>query len=219
MNTRAIVKLTVFLALSCFSLAPAVLADGHNLLKDPGFEDRLSSDDGGWELFKESQFSNKQARSGKQSMFNWGYSRTVPYPPGFIGTVSGSFQEFPAAPGSKWRLTGYGIAPVKLDGGPAFGIVQISFFNEKGKDVGTVETIGNKVAKAKTSNEVNSESPAGEWILLDTGIATAPEGAATVQAFTLYVDFSGSNVAQGVFFDDLVLCEVENDEASACDND
>ena len=55
--------------------------------------------------------------------------------------------------------------------------------------------------------------------MLDTGIATAPEGAATVQAFTLYVDFSGSNVAQGVFFDDLVLCEVTDEEDSACDND
>ena len=216
MITRASVRSAALLGIVFLSLAPAALADSHNLLKDAGFEDKLPADDGGWELFKESLFSDKQARSGERSMFNWGYSRTVPYPPGFIGTVSGSFQEFPAAPGSKWRLTGYGNAPVKLDGGPAFGIVQVSFFGADGKDLGTVETIGNKVAKAKTSNEVNSESPVGEWIMLDTGIATAPEGTTTVQAFTLYVDFSGSNVAQGVFFDDLVLCELP-DEKPSCD--
>ena len=218
MNVQAIVRTTASIAISLFALAPAALADSHNLLQDAGFEDKLSSDDGGWTLFKESQYSKKQARSGKQSMFNWGYSRTVPYPPGFIGTVSGSFQEFPAQPGSQWRLTGYGMAPVKLDGGPAFGIVQVSFFGADGKDLGTVETVGNRVARAKTSNEVNSESPVGEWIMLDTGIATAPEGAVAVQAFTLYVDFSGSNVAQGVFFDDLVLCEVKDDE-SGCEGE
>lgn len=211
MSIQAIVRTTAIIAISLFSLAATALADSHNVLKDSSFEDKLSPDDGGWELFKESQYSNKQARSGKQSMFNWGYSRTVPYPPGFIGTVSGSFQEFPAEPGSQWRLTGYGIAPVKLDGGPAFGIVQVSFFGADGKDLGTVETIGNRVAKAKTSNEINSESPAGEWIMLDTGVATAPVGAVTIQAFTLYVDFSGSNVAQGVFFDDLVLQKVRDE--------
>jgi hypothetical protein len=62
----------------------------------------------------------------------------------------------------------------------------------------------------------------GEWIFLDTGIATAPEGTSAVQAFTIYVDFSGSNTAQGVYFDDLTLCAVsgDNEEGSAlCDPD
>ena len=98
------------------------MADGHNLLKDPGFEEQLSEEDGGWRDFKESRVSKGKARSGDRAMFNWGYSRTVPYPPGFVGTVSGSYQEFPAEAGAKFQLTGYGLAAAKLEGA-AFGIL------------------------------------------------------------------------------------------------
>ncbi len=183
-------------------------AAGQNLLSDPGFEGDASAPQGGWTLFDESRLSTRLARSGSRSMFNWGFSRTVPYPPYFIGTVSGAFQEQPATPGSKWQLTGYGFAPNALTGGPAFGIVQISFFDADGEDLGTIETAGGS-SPAKISNEINSGTPAGEWVFLDTGIATAPAGTAAVQAFTLYVDYSGSNVSQGVHFDDLTLLELD----------
>ncbi|MDJ0941740.1 MAG: hypothetical protein QNJ00_18390, partial [Woeseiaceae bacterium] len=182
--------------------------------KDPSFEEKLAADAGGWRLFEVSSFSTDQARTGRQSMFNAALSRTVSYPPYFVGSVSGSYQEFPAAPGSRWQLTGYGLAAVELEGTPAFGIVQISFFDADGNDLGTVETAGQDTL-AKLSKEINNQSPVGEWILLDTGVATAPAGAAAVQAFTLYVDFSGSNRSQGVFFDDLSLCELE-DGAEGC---
>lgn len=205
----------------CFALLGAllvpsphvVLADDHsNPLEDAGFEQQLAADDGGWTLFEQSKFSSDQARSGGQSMYNGGFSRTVAYHPFFVGTVSGSFQEFPADPGSQWRLTGYGAAFTELQGTPAFGIVQVSFFDAEGNDLGTVETAGSKSSRAKTSNEVNNQTPAGEWTFLDTGIATAPEGTATVQAFTLYVDYSGADIAQGVYFDDLSLCTVQGDD-------
>jgi len=191
----------------------ATFADEDNPLRDASFEQQLPPDEGGWTLFDESAFSSDQARSGSQSMFNAGLSRTVAYPPFFIGTVSGSFQEFPAEPGSRWQLTGFGMAPIALEGTPAFGIVQVSFFDADGKDLGTVETADSATPLAKTSNEVNNQTPVGEWIALDTGIATAPQGTAAVQAFTLYVDFSGSDTSQGVYFDDLRLCALEDDEA------
>ena len=197
------------------------LADEHNPLLDASFEEQLPADKGGWGLFENSLISDSQARTGSHSMYNGGLSKTVAYHPYFIGTVSGSFQEFPAAPGSRWRLTGYGMVVAKLLGTPAFGVVQISFFDADGNDLGTVETM-NAGARAKTSNEVNNQSPVGEWLFLDTGIATAPKGTAAVQAFTIYVDFSGLNTAQGVYFDDLTLCEVtgENDAGSElCDPD
>ena len=161
-----------------------------NPLKDASFELQLAPDEGGWVLFKDSMFSSDEARSGSQSMFNWAFSRTVPFPPFLVGAVSGSYQEFPADPGSQWRLTGFGMTPTALQGTPAFGIVQVSFFDANGEDLGTAETAGNNTTRAKTSNELNSQTPAGEWVFMDTGIATAPEGTATVQAFTLYVDFS-----------------------------
>lgn len=191
------------------------LADSHNLLEDASFEQQLPPDESGWNLFEQSLFSSDQARTGNHSVFNGALSRTVAYHPYFVGSVSGSYQEFPAGPGSRWRLTGFGMTPTILKGTPAFGILQVSFFNADGVDLGTVETVGSKGAKAKTSNEVNNKTPAAEWIPLDTGIATAPAGAATVQAFTIYVDFSGSNTSQGVYFDDLVLCAL--DDGSDCE--
>ncbi len=104
----------------------AALADDNNL-RDASFELKLSPDQGGWILFDQSMLSPNEARSGGQSMFNWGFSRTVPSPPYLLGTVSGSYQEFPASPDSQWRLTGFGITPTTLKGAPANGFLQISF--------------------------------------------------------------------------------------------
>lgn len=184
-----------------------------NSLKDAGFEAQTASG-GDWTLFDQSRVSSDLARSGSQSMFNWGFSRTIPTPPFLLGTAAGSFQEFNAVAGSRWRLTGYGRAADPIRGAPAFGILQISFFDSAGKDLGTVETASEKTAPAKTSNQINSKSPVGEWISLDTGIATAPDGTAKVQAFTLFVDYSGSEISQGVYFDDLKLCEVSADHTN-----
>lgn len=209
MNTK--LTLTIGLLSTMLTAAPlTAFADEHNLLQDPGFELRLAPSDGGWTLFEQSVFSKDQARSGSQSMFSGAFSRTVAFPPYFVGNVAGSFQELTASPGSRWRLTGYGMTPTGLKGTPAFGIVQLTFFDEYGNELGTVETTG-QPTPAKTSNEINSKTAAGEWTFLDTGIATAPESAAAVQAFTIYVDYSGANTAQGVFFDDLTLCVLGDD--------
>ncbi len=207
-------------ALGCclilFSLQPGI-ASANNVLKDSGFETELASDQGGWTLFDQSRYTSDHARSGSQSMFNWGFSRILPSPPFVSGTASGSFQQFAAGPGSRWQLTGYGMTPTRLKGAPAFGIVQISFFDDQGNDLGTVETTDTKT-RARTSNQVNSETTPGEWIKLDTGIATAPAKTAKIHAFTLFVDYSGKGLAQGVYFDDLRLCAHNADarEGTAC---
>ena len=187
------------------------------MLADASFERQLPPAEGGWRLFEISLYSKNHARTGSQSMFNGGFSRTVPFQPYFIGHASGAYQEFPAEPGSRWRLTGYGLSPAKLQGTPAFGILQLSFFNTEGKDLGTVETADGGT-RAKISNEVNNRSATNEWIFLDTGVATAPAGTATVQAFTLYVDYSGTGTVQGVYFDDLTLCALDRaaDASSGC---
>ena len=217
MKNKAILLCATLLGILFVSTPLATLADDIDPLKDASFESQLPSAEGGWTLFDESAFSSDQARSGSRSMFNAGLSRTVAYPPHFVGTVSGSFQEFPAKPGSRWQLTGFGMTPRALKGTPAFGIVQVSFFDAGGQDIGTVETADSETSLAKTSNEVNSQTPIGKWVALDTGIATAPAGTATVQAFTLYVDFSGSDEPQGVYFDDLRLCALEDDDEAGCE--
>ena len=191
-------------------------ADDENLLMEASFEQQLSPEQGGWELFGRSRISLDAARRGERSMFNGGSSRRLTYPPFLVGTVSGSFQEFPATPGSQWRLVGYGMTREALSGAPALGIVQVSFFDPEGNDLGTVETADSRTAKAKLSNEVNVQSPVGEWVFLDTGVATAPEGTSVVQAFTLYIDYSGTNIFQGVYFDELTLCDVTGDDDAAC---
>ncbi len=196
---------------------PTALANSDNRLEDAGFEQQLTPEQGGWILFEQSRFSSDQARSGSRSVFNPGFSRSVPSPPYLLGTASGSYQELDAAPGSRWRLTGYGATANALRGAPAFGIVQISFFDDRGKDLGTVETAAGKGPRAKLSNQVNSKSPVGEWIFLDTGVATAPAGTTKIHAFTLFVDYSGSEIAQGVYFDDLRLCALEaGDDGADC---
>lgn len=217
MRNHGIISVCTLLIVIFFGAPSFGLAEVGGPLKDPGFELKTAAADGGWRLFEISLFSKNYARSGSQSMFNGGFSRTVPFQAAFVGNVSGAYQEFPAEAGSHWRLTGYALTPATLKGTSAFGVLQVSFFDANGKDLGTVETaVG--TTKAKTSAEVNRTSPVGEWILLDTGVATAPEGAASIQAFTLFVDFSGSDKTQGVYFDDLSLCELtENGASGSCD--
>ena len=218
MKKETLIVCTALLCILIVSAPQTVLANGDNLLRDAGFETKLSPEQGGWILFDESRYSTAQARSGNQSMFNWGFSRTVPSPPFLLGTVSGSYQEFAAAPGSRWRLTGYGVTPIALKRAPAFGIVQVSFFDDKGEDLGTVETADSKTPRAMTSNQINSQTPAGEWVFLDTGVVTAPANSVKIHAFTLYVDYSGSEISQGVYFDDLKLCALDDSDSdgSSC---
>jgi|GEM_PF-1735222 len=161
-----------------------------NFLVDPGFELQAPPSAGGWFSFG-GYFSMDYARTGHWSMFNPAYY-----------SVPGTFEQFPAAPGQKWQMTGYGLTPAPLLGSPAFGLVQVTFFDIFGNNLGTVETAGTGTP-AKVSNLVDETVTPGQWIFLDTGTATAPAGTAYIQAFTLYVDFSG--YVQGVYFDDLTL--------------
>ena len=192
------------LGLSGLLLTGAVSgAEDTNALRDPSFEQGLPAEQGGWHLFG-GRFTADQARDGQRSLFDAAFEGQ-----------SGSYQELPAKPGSRWRLTGYGMTPAPLRGAPAFGLLQLSFFDAQGKDLGTVETAGQRFP-ALTSNRIDASSPSKDWIRLDTGIGTAPEGTATIQAFTLYVDHAfnlqGAALAatnfQGVYFDDLHLCEL-----------
>ena len=217
MKNQNIVSFYAFLIVSLVGAPSAALGDNSGPLKDAGFELQTAADEGGWSLFEISLFSKNHARSGSQSMFNGGFSRTVPFQAAFVGNASGAYQGFPAKAGSRWRLTGYALTPATLEGTTAFGVLQVSFFDTNGNDLGTVETAGGST-KARTSSQVNRGSPVSEWIPLDTGVATAPVGTATIQAFTLFVDFSGSDRTQGVYFDDLSLCELsENSETGRCD--
>jgi hypothetical protein len=157
-------------------LATAAACDDlANALRDPGFERQTPADRHGWITFG-GAFSPEYARRGRWSMLD----------AAAFGTA-GSYQQLPAVP---------------LRGSPAFGIIQVSVFDASGKDLGTVETVGQPFP-ALTSAPVDAGTPINTWTRLDTGTATAPAGAAFIQAFTLYIDSSGNY--QRVFFDDLDL--------------
>ena len=94
MNKKRFVLCAALLSALMVMVPKVAFSDENNLLKDPGFELKTAPDEGGWNLFDQGMYSKDQARNGKQSMFHYGYSRSVPYPPFFIGSVSGSFQEF-----------------------------------------------------------------------------------------------------------------------------
>ena len=114
-----------------------------NLLVDPGFELQTPPSAGGWISFG-GYFSTDYAHTGQWSMFDPAYDN-----------VSGTYEQFPAAPGQKWDLTGFGLTPAPLLGSPAFGIVQVSFFDVFGNNLGTVETAGTGTpAKVSLSSRV-----------------------------------------------------------------
>jgi hypothetical protein len=190
-------RMTSSIAVILLALLGSTSLRGGNLLVDPGFELQTPIDQGGWIIFSGEWFQNTWAHTG-----NWGMLASGDQ------SVAGCLEQFPAAPGSKWRLTGYGMAPFALQGSdpngaaPAYGLIQFSFFDINGNDLGTVETQGAQYP-AKLSNTVDPSTPANEWVFLDTDIATAPEGAVYVAAFTIYVEFSGASWSQGVVFDDL----------------
>jgi len=159
-----------------------------NILVDPGFETQT-----GWSLFNGAGYSQTYAHSGTWSMFDT-----------TANNAAGSFEQFAASPGMEFDLTGYALTPAALLGSPAFGILQITYFDSANNNLGTVQT---SPGNALTSMQINGSTTPGAWNFLDTGIATAPANTAYLQAFTLYVDFSG-NVNQGVYFDDLSLVAV-----------
>jgi hypothetical protein len=169
-------------------------SQAQNLLADPGFETQT-----GWTLFNGASYSQAFAHSGTWSMLD-----------ATVNNVPGSFEQFAASPGMRFDLTGYALTPTPLLGSPAFGILQVTYFDSANNNLGTVET---SPGNAKTSAQLNGGSTPGVWTFLDTGIATAPANTASIEAFTLYVDFSGNN--QGVYFDDLSLVAVPEPSSMA----
>jgi hypothetical protein len=187
---KTIAKFGAALLVNATLMFGTLNSHAQNLLVDPGVELQTPASAGGWTTFS-GFFSTDFSHSGKWSLFDVAFLN-----------IPVTFQQFPAAPGSQWRMTGYGLTPSPLLGSPAFGIVQVTFFDIFGNNLGTVETAGSGTP-AKLSNPVDGSATPGQWIFLDTGIATAPAGTAYIQAFTVYVDFSGN--VQGVYFDDLTL--------------
>ena len=114
--------------------------------------------------------------------------------------VPGSFQILPTTAGTA-ASSASANASVALANICALQITFFSGANGTGSNLGTVET---SPGNAKVSNEITATSPTSTWISLDTGTATAPVGAQSLEVFTIVVDANPANV----FFDDLTLLQV-----------
>jgi hypothetical protein len=179
-----------------------VTSRAQNLLVDPSFESQTPPGSGGWNLFNGAAFSMAFAHTGASSMLDSGG--------GGFG-VPGSYETFATSAGLQYDLTGYGYAPTPPGGGVSFGILQITFFsgpNGTGSNLGTINVSNGGIptgpGNAQTSLQINSGSPVGQWLFLDTGIAQAPAGSQSVAAYTLVVDQNPATV----YFDDLSLIQV-----------
>lgn len=190
----------VGVAVCAVALSAGTSLHAQGLLTDAGFES--GGVGSAWSGFNGGAFSQTVAHFGTWSFEDNGH--------GGFG-VPGSFQTLAATAGFSYELTGFGYTPTTPGGGNTFGALQITFFsgaNGTGSNLGTVQT---SPGNALVSNPINASSATGVWTALDTGIATAPAGAQSMQVFTIVVDQNPADV----FFDDLSLTQVPEPSAFA----
>lgn len=165
-----------------------------NLLSDPGFESNTpgaAGGIGGWEFFNGAEFSTEIVRTGTYS--GKFYTKD---------NVPGAFEALPAAPGEVYTLTGWGYMPVALESGTVFGGIQISYFDDAGTDLGTVEA---GPGTASADFQMFPGQPVGEWIPMSI-TATAPAGTTKIQPFGIFIEFGSTAVdPQGFYLDDMSL--------------
>lgn len=192
---------------AAFTLAMAQTSRAQNLLNDPYFASGtfVSGGVGGWSPF-----------NPPQSIFSTAYTfGPTTYSMELVGyggySVPGAYQTLPTAAGDEYDLTGFSYAATAPPAGTDFGILQITFFsgpNAGGNNLGTIDVSNGNTptgaGNAQVSNQINSSSPAGTWISMDTGIAEAPAGAESLAVYALVIDQNATTV----YFDDLSLTAV-----------
>jgi hypothetical protein len=116
--------------------------------------------------------------------------------------------------GAQFDFTAFALVTNSIATG--FAGIQATFFSAAGVNLGTVET---SPGNAKFSNKIDSNnvvissgvtSPSSNqfWIALDTGVFTAPAGAAYLDVYTINVLLGENNGSAGVWYDDMNLVAV-----------
>jgi len=185
------------LALTCAGIASLVMSQSShaNLLVDGNFDTYVASSAGDWVPFNglaigatTNALSAPNAASGSDSTFG----------------TPGAFENFAAAPGQTFDLTGESkITSLTTGaGGSYIASVQFTFWsgpNGTGTNLGTVQTAPGSalLAPSPTVGQV------GTYTLVNTGPGTAPAGTASGQAFVLIQAGNGDNIT--AFLDNLDL--------------
>ena len=171
-----------------------------NLLVDPGFESGAPAQpnpillpggvNGGWAVFNGAAYANAAAETG-----SWGLMGTEN--PGQAWNFEASYQVVGGViAGQQYTLTADFMTPTGITegaGGYIPAVIQLTYFNAAGTDLGTVET-GGVGAKA------NQFMPTGVW---QTGsvTATAPAGAVYVAPYLAFME-NGSQTGTDILYYD-----------------
>jgi hypothetical protein len=172
-----------------------------NLLTDPGFESGAPSQPnpipipggvgGGWAVFNGASFSAAAAETG-----SWGIQETEGI--GQAWNFEAPYQVTTAGAGGVYTLTADFMTPTGItSSGYVPAVIQLTFFNAAGADIGTVET-GGVGAKA------NQYNPTGLWQTASV-TATAPVGAAYVGSYLAFMEFGNQTQADTLYWDNANL--------------
>ncbi|HYW68888.1 MAG TPA: FlgD immunoglobulin-like domain containing protein [bacterium] len=160
-----------------------------NVLANPSFDFDLS----GWTAFGNAYFDGR----------GWAY-RTATGAAKLYGTFSpgfdsGMFQQFPATPGSIWKLDSWSMTTCResamLPGNTNVLVASLLFKDASGAELGTAEEV-----------IVDESTTPGPWVK-HTLMATAPAGTDSVAAYFLYVQTD--SLDQGAaWIDDVSLYDI-----------
>jgi hypothetical protein len=181
----------------------ASTAQAQNLLADPGFESGAPGQvnpiplpggvGGGWALVNGATYSTAHPETGLWSIQEsqgagqaWNFS----FPYQVIGGVSA---------GQKYTLTADFMTTTGVSGTYIPVVIQLTYFNTSGTDLGTVETSpGNARAVPYTPSALNV------WYQ-GTVSATAPVGAAYVAPYLAFMEDGSQTSVNTLYWDNAVL--------------
>jgi PEP-CTERM motif len=197
------------------AFAVATSQAASNLLVDPGFESGAPGQPnpipipggagGGWAVFGGATYSQAHPEFGSwgiQEMQGIGQAWNFEAPYQVIGGVSAG-QKFTLT-GDFMTTTGNSQAP----GGYVPVVIQMTFFNASGTDLGTVET-GGVGAKAVQYNM----GALNTWVT-GTVTATAPAGAAYVGPYLAFMENGSQTAADTLYWDNASLTLVVPEPSS-----
>lgn len=161
-----------------------------NLLADPGFESGtpVASGMGGWGELNGAVFSQTYAHAGLWSLKD-------PFSSGNIN-VSG-FQIVPAAAGSLFDVSGWGLTPTTLSAGGQ-GLLLVDFLDSSQNLINSGGTVFYEMGS------LTSSTPTQTWTSL-SGSVTAPAGTAYIE---VEAELFNGAAGDSVYFDDLSVTAV-----------
>jgi len=198
------------------ALALSVSTTQANILTDPGFESGAAGQPnpiplpggagGGWAVFNGAAYANAAAETG-----NWGIIEAQA--PGAAWNFMAPYQVVGGvSAGQQYILTADFMTPTGISeaaGGYVPVVIQLTYFNAAGADLGTVET-GGAGAKA-----IQYWPAAANVWYTGTVTATAPAGAVYVAPYLAFMENGSQTGPDTLYWDNASLTQVQVPEPSS----